>query len=340
MRVLVTGADGFLGRHLVAALSARGDAVVGVDLRGDPAGLPAGVELRRASVTDGEAMRRVAEGCDAAIHAAAITGLWARDPGDFDRVNAEGTRIVLEAAAAAGVGRAVLVSSYTTLVSGRRGDGEAVLDETAEHAPEALLGPYPASKRRAELLAAEAPLPVAIVLPSAPIGPGDHGPTPPGAMLRDMAEGRLPAMIDCLWNFVDIRAVAAGTVAALELGRAGRRYLLAGEDMDTEALVALFERVSGLRGPTARVPYAVALMAARAEAALAQATGRAPRALLTGVRLAGLRRRFDAARARAELGFAPGPTARAMADALAWMRAAGLVRRTLPGLETAGGGPG
>lgn len=336
MRVLVTGAGGFLGRHLVARLLARGDEPVGLDLA-FLAPMPAGVRSVTGSVTDPEALRRAAEGADAVIHAAALTGLWARDAAEFDLINLGGTEAVLATAAEAGAVRAVLVSSFTTLISGRRGDapqGAArAVDETLELAPEALLGPYPCSKRRAELAALSAPLVPAIVLPSAPVGPGDVSLTPPSAMLADMANGRLPAMIACGWNLVDVRALADGVLAALDLGIAGRRYLLVGEEMDTDALVELFERVSGLRGPRARVPYAVALAAARVEAGLSSLTGRPPKAPLTGVRLAGPARRFSGARAAAELGFTAPPVEDALRDALLWMRARGVVSRRLPALE-------
>jgi dihydroflavonol-4-reductase len=327
MRVLVTGAGGFLGGHVAARLLARGDRVTGLDLAfPEP---PAGMQRVTGSILDPSALSRAAEGAEAVIHAAAITGLWARTPDDFERVNAGGTEAVLAAAARAGARRGVLVSSYTTLVSGRRGDPPRRVDETEELAPDALLGPYPRSKRRAELAAAAAPLPVAIVLPSAPVGPGDHAPTPPGRMLTDLANGRLPAMIDCGWNLVDVRDVAAGAIAALDRGQGGRRYLLAGEDMDTDALLSLVARVSGVPAPKARVPYPVALAAAAVSERVARLTGRPPAAPLTGVRLAGPRLVFDAARARTELGIAPGPVEGAIGDALAWFAARGRIARAV-----------
>jgi len=332
VKVLVTGAAGFLGRHLSHQLLARGDAVVGLDLAFDPPP-PPGVSAITASVTDAAALCRAAAGCDALIHAAALTGLWDRDPANFERVNLGGTEAALTAAAAAGVTRAVHVSSYVTLISGHRGDPPRTVDETLELAPEAMLGPYPRAKRLAELAALAAPIVPAIVLPSAPIGPGDHRPTPPGQMLEDLANGRIPAMIETLFDLVDVRAVAAGAIAALDRGRPGQRYLLSGETLTTAALLERVAAITGLRPPRARVPYGLALATARAEAAIAAATGRPPTAPVTGVRLAGPRIRFDNARARGELGFAPPPVETALRDALIWMQRAGRLRRPLPGLS-------
>ncbi|MEO1600652.1 MAG: NAD-dependent epimerase/dehydratase family protein [Pseudomonadota bacterium] len=325
----MTGGGGFLGRHLAARLVARGDSVVAFD-RAFPEPVP-GATCLTGDVTDQTAVARAAEGCEGVIHTAALTGLWARDPGDFERVNVGGTRSVLAAAAEAGVDRAVHVSSFTTLIAGPRGAVEEV-DETAQPPEDAMLGPYPRSKWRAERAAEEAAVPTAIVLPTAPIGPGDATPTPPGGMLRDLANGALPAMISCTWNLVDVRAVAEATLAALDRGQGGRRYLLAGENLETDGLLALFQQVSRVAGPKARVPYAVAMAAAHVEARIASLTGKPPKAPLTGVRLAGPRRKFSAARAHAELGFDPGPTETALRDALLWMRDRGWLTRPLPTL--------
>lgn len=332
MRVLVTGGGGFLGRHLLRLLLARGDAAVAYD-RTFAEPLPEGAEAVTGDVTDAAALAPALEGCDGLIHTAALSGLWARDAAEFERVNTGGTRTVLGAAAGAGVARAVHVSSFTTLITGARSSRPETVDETRLLPESAMLGPYPRSKWRAERVAEEAAVPTAIVLPTAPIGPGDARPTPPGELLRDLANGALPAMIRCTWNLVDVRAVAEGALAALDRGEAGRRYLLAGETLDTEAMLALFQEVSGLPGPRARVPYGVALTAARVEAGIARLTGKPPKAPLTGVRLAGPPLRFSAARAEAELGFRAPPTAEAMRDALLWMQARGWLRRDLPGLR-------
>lgn len=314
MRVLVTGAAGFLGRHLVARLRARGDTVVAVDRA------PGGIQ---ADICDPAAMAAAARGCEGVIHAAALTALWSRDPGAFERVNHQGTCVVLDAAARAGASRAVLVSSYTTLVTGTRATPPQTRDETVEIAPENLLGPYPAAKRRGELAALASALPPAIVLPTAPLGPGDATPTPPGAMLLDLARGRLPAFPRALWDFVDVRAVADGTIAALDRGTPGRRYLLGGGALETEAFLSMFSAVSGIKAPLLRVPHGLALAAAHASEGWARLSGVPPAAPLTGVRLSAPPLRFDSARARAELSHAPPPLEVTLADALAWFRAHG-----------------
>ena len=137
---LVTGAGGFLGGHVVAALSGRGEAVRALDL--DFHGpLPEGVERIEGSILDPELMARAAEDAAAVIHCAAATDLWARRSIVYHRVNARGTCEVLVAARRAGA-RMVHVSSYVTLIGGPD-RGEVTLDETVELTPSEMLGPYP-----------------------------------------------------------------------------------------------------------------------------------------------------------------------------------------------------
>ncbi|MEM7669249.1 MAG: NAD-dependent epimerase/dehydratase family protein [Pseudomonadota bacterium] len=323
MRILVTGAGGFLGRHIVGQCLARGDEVTALDLEFRPP-LPPGTEPVVGSVTDRATVDRATTDCDAVVHCAALTGLWRPRPAEFDEVNVRGTETVLDAALAAGISRVVVVSSFVTLISGGRGAPETV-NETLELPVAAMCGPYPRSKRRAELMCRAHPVDPVIVLPTAPVGPGDFGLTPPSRMLADLAQGRLPAMLDCTWNFIDVRSLASAVLSALELGTPGRRYLLGGENFDTDGLKALLEPVLDEAFPRLRVPYPVALAAGYAEAAFSAVTGRAPKGPLTGIRLAGPRRTFDTARARAELWYRPEPVAPAFADALDWMRRNGVI---------------
>ena len=315
MKVLVTGAAGFLGGHLLSVLAARGYEPRGFDLVAGDGDWVTG------SVQDPDAVAAAVDGVGLVIHAAAVADLWSPDRFSYDRVNVVGTCRVLAAARRAGA-RTVHVSSFTTLVA-RDTPPDALLDETAEIVPNRLTGPYPISKRQAELAAlsaAAAGQQVVIVQPGAPVGAGDHRPTPPGRMILDLMQGRLPALLDCRLNLVDVRAVAEATVTAGERGASGTRYLLTGDDTTATELATLVAAASGTPAPTRRVPHAVALAAARVEAAIARLTGRPPRAPLTGVRLAGLPCRFDNARARAALDFAPRPLVDCVAEAVDWYR--------------------
>jgi dihydroflavonol-4-reductase len=313
-RLLITGAGGFIGGHLATRAAAAGWEVTGLDLR-----LPAAPSFRAitGSILDSATLQEAMAGATAVIHGAAITGLWSRNPADFARVNLGGTQAVLAAARKTDA-RLVHISSYTTLIA-RDTPADSLLDESVLTPPEALLGPYPRSKRAAELAvlsAAAEGLDALVVLPSAPIGPGDPGPTPPMRLIRDLAAGRLPAILETTMNLVGVEALADGIIAALDRGQSGTRYLLSGTDAPLSEIAAIVARITGVRPPRARVPYAVALAAAEVSEALARLTGRPPAAPVTGVRLAGRRVRFSNAKARRDLGFSPLPLEESIQRAL------------------------
>lgn len=315
---LVTGGSGFIGGHLVAALAARGERVRILDLR-EPAETPPGVAFLQGSILDAEAVARAMEGVERVFHLAAHAQLWLPDPADFDRVNRKGTRVVLDAARRAGTRRFVYCSTEAVLVGpppARR------LDESADPGIEGLAGHYCRSKWRAEreaLAAARDGLPVVVVNPTAPIGPGDRTPTPPTAMLRLFRAGGPRLILDCVLNLVDVRDVAAGMLLAAEHGRVGERYLLGGTDIRLAELAARIDMLMGR--PVARryaVPGGVALAAARVEEWLSDhVTRRPPRAPVTGVRLALGSGGFDSGKAVRELGYRPRPLDGTLADALA-----------------------
>jgi len=321
--ILVTGGAGFVGGHVRLALAAAGYRVRCLDLA-EPRPKLDGEEVRIGSVTDADTAENAVGGSGGVIHAAAIAHLWCRDPQTYDRVNLEGTETMLKAAGAAGAPM-VHVSSFTTLVARTARDGD-VLDESVVVPPGDLLGPYPRSKRRAELAVEKAAAHgqrALSVLPSAPVGPGDRNLTPPGRLIRHLAAGRTPALVDCLLNLVDVQALAGGIVAALERGRAGERYLLCGDDVALEEIAGKIAVLTGTPAPRARVPMPLALAASRIEAAFARLTGWAPNAPLTGVRLAARRVRFANGKAARELGFRPPPIDRSLAAAVAWLRSEG-----------------
>ncbi|MEM9061883.1 MAG: NAD-dependent epimerase/dehydratase family protein [Pseudomonadota bacterium] len=319
MTVLVTGAAGFLGGHIVRQLHAAGRPVRGFDLafRSE-----ADFETRTGSILDPDAISDAMNGACAVIHTAAIAHLWTPGRFDYDRVNVVGTCRVLAEARRIGV-PVTLISSYTSMI-GRRAKQGDVIDETVELPPNQLLGRYPRSKRQSELAAISAAATgqhVSIVCPTAPLGLFDHNMSPPSAMIRDLALGKLPALLDCTINLVDAEAVAAATIAALDSGQSGQRYILAGEDWRLSDLAERVAEFSEASAPSLRVPLWIALAAARVETALARFTGQPPKAPLTGVRLAARPVVFDTKRARSELGFAPRPVAEILPDVVEWILA-------------------
>lgn len=324
---LVTGGAGFLGRHLVRLLSERGEAVRVLDLTA-PEPPPAGVEWVRGDILDRDALDRAFAGVGRVYHLAANPNLWAVDKQVFERVNHEGTRRVLEAAVRAGVERLVHTSTESILAGGRR-PGDPPMDGARLPELARMPGPYCRSKylaERAALDAARAGLPVVVVSPTCPVGPGDVNLTPPSRMLLDFFNRRIPAYLDCGLNLVDVRDAAQGHVLAAERGRVGERYVLGGENLMLSELLGLLAEISAKRMPALRIPYSLALAVAWVSEWLADhVTHRPPRAPLTGVRLAAAPLFFDSTKALEELGWTRRPLRRSLAEALAWFERQGLV---------------
>jgi len=191
-----------------------------------------------------------------------------------------------------------------------------------------MIGHYKRSKYLAEEVAREAAgdaMAVVIVNPSTPVGPGDVKPTPTGRIVLDAAAGRMPAYVDTGLNIVHVDDVAAGHLLAYRLGRSGERYILGGEDMSLQQILAQISALVGRRPPSIRLPYGVILPIAYVAEAVAAVTGRPGRVTLEGVRMSRKLMFFSSAKAERELGYRARPPIEAFADAIAWFRARGLL---------------
>jgi dihydroflavonol-4-reductase len=319
---LVTGGCGFIGRHLVRSLLARGQSVRVLDIAGAH-DLP-DVEHVHGSVLNAALVAKAMTGVRRVYHLAGIPHLWVARRTDFDRVNARGTEIVLRAAAERRIERVIHCSTESILLP-PPGNARSAIDGS-ELPPEAQMpGPYTRSKHRAEraaLAAAAAGLDVVIVNPTLPVGPGDPNFTPPTAMLFHFVNGKSPFFLDCLLNFADVRTVAAGMVLASDFGRTGARYILGGENITLRQLLAVMERELGRPMPK----YSIAGPAAFTVAMLMEwnaefLSGKRPAATREGVRLALRSAPFDARRAKQELGYSPHPVDGAIRETLRWLTA-------------------
>jgi dihydroflavonol-4-reductase len=313
MRALVTGASGFVGRHVVSALIAGGWDVRAFDRQAPPT---AEAEFVAGDVLDPDAVGRALDGCDALFHLAAVYSYARRDAALMESVNVDGTRVVIEAAVRAGVRRIVHTSTCATCgpVAGRRAT------ELDHPAPSDLRIPYKRTKLGGEQVALEAGrdgVEVVVVNPTVPVGPGDLRPTPTGKMVADVAHGRARGYLArSALNVVAVQDVARGHVLAFERGKAGERYLLGGEDMSIRDVFTAVARAAGLSAPRIGVPWSVAYAAALAADLALRPLGREPELLLLDeVRSGRLPHLFDDTKARAELGYTSRPAPEALAEA-------------------------
>ncbi len=323
MKALVTGATGFVGAAVARALLGSGwevRALVRAQAdRRNLAGLS--LESETGELADPASLARAVRGCAAVFHVAADYRLGARDPRPLYRTNVEGTRQLLEAARAAGVERIVYTSSVATI--GLPADGSPGCEATPVELTD-MIGHYKRSKFLAEQVArsaATAGTPVIIVNPSTPVGPGDIKPTPTGQMVRDAANGRMPAYVDTGLNIVHVDDVARGHLLALEHGRPGESYILGGEDLTLREILTEIAALVGRPAPRVRLPARALLPVAYLAEGVARLTGTSTRLTVEGVRLARKRMFFSSAKAVRELGYSARPARAALADAVAWLRA-------------------
>lgn len=324
---IVTGGAGFIGSHLVAQLVGEGSRVRVIERPGAAVDhLPCSVEVVFADIRRREGLARALSGGTWVYHLAANPNLWARDRGEFDQVNHQGTVNVLDLALEAGA-RRVLHTSTESILTKDRATGPIGLD--VEVGLGDAVGPYCRSKLLAEnhafALAARG-FPVVVANPTMPVGPGDRGMSPPTRLIRDFCRGRLPATIDCTLNLIDVRDAARGLRLVMERGRPSVRYLLGCENLTLDQVLAELAKQTGVSPPRWRVPYRAALAFAwLSEGWADHITGRSPKATVTGVKLARRIMHFDTGPSLAEIGLVPRPIADSLAESVAWLRETGAI---------------
>ena len=290
MRVLVTGATGFIGGNLARELWARGYRVRALARPGSSflTTQDTGIERVEGDILDRESVLRAAADCEAVFHCAAAYTFWSRNPQGVRRANVEGTVNVLECAAQAGARRIVYTSTVSTIglpscKSSRplkerdgagaspAGCGARLGDEDTALTPHALHGHYKQSKFDAEqeaLRLARTGVPVVVVNPTAPVGPWDVKPTPTGRIVLDFLRRRIPAYLGTGLNLVDVADVCAGHILAMERGQIGERYILGNRNVTLKEMFAMLSGITGLRPPRVRLPYWLVVGAGYAEQAV------------------------------------------------------------------------
>jgi dihydroflavonol-4-reductase len=325
----VSGATGFIGSAVIRRLLEDGRPVRALVEPGAPTNnldaLPSSVDRVTVDVCDHAGMRRALEGCAAYYHLAAIYKIWTPDPRPIWRVNVEGTTTALLAAQAAAVPRVVYTSSIAAV--GVRDDG-APSDESVPFNLWDIANHYLVTKTQSERIALRFSevMPVVVVNPAFPFGPGDRAPTPTGKLILTLLRGQVPAVGGGGFCAVDVDDVAAAHVAAETRGRVGERYILGNHNLTYRAFCALVADVAGVPSPRFALPDAVARTVAWGlERWSDLVTHEEP--LATARSLAYLQRRlwFDTQKAKRELGLPETPLRASIERAVRWFRDEGLV---------------
>lgn len=326
MRIFLTGATGFVGSHVADALHAAGAELrllTRKTSRTEHLG-SLNAELIVGDLREPKGFRTALSGCDALIHVAADYRLWVRDPQAMYAANVQGTRSLLQMARELNVRRVVYTSSVATM--GFRTDG-TVVDELSPVSLGAMVGHYKRSKFLAEQEAIQAARDgqhVIVLNPTTPIGANDAKPTPTGRIVVDFLNRNFPAYVDTGLNLVDVQAVAAMHVVALDRGTPGERYILGGENLTLKQILDRMASMTGLPAPTMQVPHSVAMtFAFFDEWVTGRIRGREPRATVEAVRMGKKKMFASSAKAERELDYRVQPVEAALRAAIDWFRANG-----------------
>lgn len=313
MKILITGASGFVGLNIVEALLTAGHHVKAY-LRTSArkrylSAFP--VEIAEGSLTDSAALRSAMEGTDAVIHTAGNTSTRWSDLPELEATNIEGTRAVLEAMKATGIMRLVYTGTTATLDSHHLG-------QTGSHGPVRGFradSPYAKTKACAEALLMKSSEAI-ILSPAEVIGPYDHT-LQWGRMILAVALGKVPFIPPGGGTFCPSRAVADAHVAALTTGKPGHRYVLGGHNLLFSDFISQIHQITGGSiQPQSRLPYSLQTLLARIQEHIPGSKG--PQVESFRMRVFGGHHYFDDSPARTDLGYNPGPIKDAITEGYKW----------------------
>ena len=326
MITAITGASGHIGVNLVRALIASGRDVR-IIAHNSTLGLEGlKIERRNGDVNDAHSLDRALEGAEVVYHLAAYISLLMTDSDRCTSVNVEGTRNMIEACRRNNVKRLVHFSSIHSLCNEPL---DIPIDETRPLVESLGSAPYDFSKAAGERLvrqAAREGINTIIINPTGVIGPYDYKPSHFGQALIMMAEGRIPALLEGGFDWVDARDVAEGAIKAEQAAPPGANYLLSGTWLSIRETAAIVSQITGRRTPALVCPLPLARACAPVVTTVSQWAGARP--IFTSVSLRALagNRNISHAKATRELGYKPRPVSETLADTIRWFTDNGFIK--------------
>src|SRR5438309_2012416 len=311
MTTLLTGGTGFVGAAVLRRLIEAGHNVRALVRPNSNCLNLSGIncEIVTGDLTEPESLKHAVRGCEAVFHVAADYRIWVPDREKMNRVNVQGTLDLIRAAAGAGVSRIVYTSSVATL---RLRDDGFPADEESHAELSDIIGAYKQSKflaeREVKRLVDDAGIPVVIVKPTAPFGPGDVKPTPTGRLVLQAASGRMPAYVNTGLNVVHVDDVAAGHLLAYQNGAVGESYILGGENRTLRWILEIIAELTGRPPPRIQLPHWFVTPIAHIVEGITRIRGAGePMITVDAVRMARKPMYFSSEKARSALGYSPRP---------------------------------
>lgn len=332
-KVLVIGGTGFLGKKIINSLLAKGYEVRLLHRKSSNLeGVPKDVEHFIGDVTDADSLMKAYKGIDYAFHSAALVTQWAKDRSVFDRVNVQGFLNSMRAAKENGIKKIVYTSSFMALGP----SGEKPLKETDFHERSSFNNDYERTKYLAELeavkLRAEG-LPLVTVYPGVIYGPGDltEGNIVVRNFLLPRARGEFLGLFllgkgKGLWSYSYVDDVAAGHILALEKGKNGGTYILAGENTNHHMMFSLAEELGGIKYPPLKMPFVFGKMKGYLDVSIALLTGKQPGVTPGAVNVFTQNWAYDSSKAVRELGYKMTSFEEGLKSTIKWLKENGYIK--------------
>lgn len=324
----VTGATGLLGNNLVRALVEKGVTVRALVRSPQKAkkqfsDLP--VEIIEGDMSDVSKWSSALTGCDVVFHTAAHfrdSYKGGRHWEYLQRINVQGTADLLKFAYNEGVRKIIHTSSIAVLA--RKTDG-SIVDETMLRDLDGETDDYYRSKilsdqRIREFLSEHPDMSVSMILPGFMFGPGDIGPTGSGQLILDYMSRKLPGIINTAFSVVDARDVAQAMISAVDYGRNGELYIVAGYPLTMKEIFSRLQHITGIEAPTRYLPDWLLFVIGSVNEIYAHISGRPVLLSLATVRLImreRMSRNFSSAKSQRELGVKFRPVDQTFADVIA-----------------------
>ena len=323
-KVLITGATGFIGNHVTRMAVERGDEVRAMVMPGEDRSPLDGmdIEIVEGNLLDHDSFAPMLKGVDRMYHLAALYAIWTKDPNLHFKINIQGTEALMKEALKANLEKIVYTSSIAALGIN---PGQLSNEDTPFNGwtwgSDYIMSKF-ISHHVVKGLAARG-LPVTLVMPGLPFGPGDRAPTPTGTMILNVLKGKAKNWWQGGICPVDVRDVAAGHLLAMDKGRVGESYALANTEANSSHhdLLQLIGRIAGVEGvATQEVSASVMLRVARLMEFWAGITGRPPLTTYKNTMYVLQECYMDSSRAVAELGMPQSPIEQAIEDSINWFR--------------------
>lgn len=317
-KILVTGANGFVGSNVAKALINQGYDVRGLIRKtSDTSNIRnLNMELCYGDIRDYHSVEEAVKGVDGVIHTAALYRFWTLHNSDFHAVNVEGTVNMLEAAAKEKVDKFVFTSTASLL--GFSEDGSSLPPETTKFTSEYKRTKYLAEKKILQYNR-EDKLDAVVVSPTVPVGKGDLKPTPSGRLILSFLNGKMKAFVEMGFNLIDVEDVAQGHVLALSKGVPGNRYILGNRNTKMSEILWMLAKLTGKPKPKTKIPYPVAITAAGIDQFIeGTLLGRKPSIPVQAIRSSSVDERVDPEQSVKELGLPQTPIIKALKKAVDW----------------------